>query len=85
MNEYGAAESWTILFCVRLQGFTYEPLSLTTNGQVVLKRDMGEGPLWVDLERKYATAFGTKGYKYYFQDYFVESIVLLGQSNAISY
>ena len=51
----------------------------------MLKRDMGEGPLWVDLERKYATAFGTKGYKYYFQDYFVESIVLLGQSNAISY
>lgn len=85
MNEYGVEESWTMLFNVRLVGFTYEPLSLTTNGEVVLKRDFGDEPIWVDLNRNYAKGFGMKGYRYCFLDCFVESIVLLGQSNAISY
>ncbi|XP_050382318.1 F-box protein At4g22390-like [Argentina anserina] len=85
MNDYGVAESWTMLFSVRLIGFAYEPLSLTTNGELVLKRDFGDEPVWVDLNKNYAKAFGTKGYKYYFLDCFVESIVLLGQCDAISY
>ncbi|KAL6220935.1 hypothetical protein ACLB2K_008688 [Fragaria x ananassa] len=63
MNEYGVEESWTMLFNVRLVGFTYEPLSLTTNGEVVLKRDFGDEPIWVDLNRNYAKGFGMKGYR----------------------
>ncbi|XP_004304857.1 PREDICTED: F-box protein CPR30-like [Fragaria vesca subsp. vesca] len=94
MKEYGVAESWTKLFNVRLLGsleekpYCIEPLGLTKSGQVVVRYDRnGEfiSYKFYDPEDKQFRDFGNQGDHYYYMDSFVESLVLLGQTNVFSY
>ncbi|PRQ48949.1 putative F-box domain-containing protein [Rosa chinensis] len=93
MKEYGVAESWTKLFNVRLLGspeeeLRIEPFGFTKSGQVVVR--MGRDEEFnsfksYDPEDKQFRDFGNQAYDYYFMDSFVESLVLLGQTNVFSY
>ncbi|KAM5577459.1 F-box protein CPR1-like [Rosa sericea] len=93
MKDYGVAESWTKLFSVRLLGSPeeepcIEPFGFTKSGQVVVR--MGrDGELnsfkSYDPKDKQFRDFGNQAYDYYFMDSFVESLVLLGQTNVFSY
>jgi F-box interacting protein len=88
MKEYGVAESWTKLFNVCLlspvEGPCIRPFGFTKSGQVAVK--LGDGTLKsYDPKDKQFRDFGNRGYEYYFMDSFVESLVLLDQTNVSSY
>nr|XP_011466133.1 PREDICTED: F-box protein CPR30-like [Fragaria vesca subsp. vesca] len=93
MKEYGVVESWTKLFDVCLLGPPeeepcVEPLGLTKSGHVVVRwgRDFEFTSFKTyDPKDKQFRDFGNEAYHYYFMDSFVESLVLLGQTNVFSY
>ncbi|XP_050376834.1 F-box protein CPR1-like [Argentina anserina] len=93
MKEYGVFDSWTKLFNVRLLGSPdeepcIEPFGVTKSGQVVVKmgRDGELNSMQVyDPEDKQFRDFGNHGCSCYLMDSFVESLVLLDQTNVYSY
>ncbi|KAH0981452.1 hypothetical protein GBA52_008629 [Prunus armeniaca] len=91
MKDYGVAESWSKLFIISTQKFVDRPLGFRKNGQVVLSY-VSRTKFYdlVEPNTKQCDHFRMDGYcpctnAYRFMDYFVESIVLLDQPNAISY
>lgn len=86
MKEHGVVESWTKLFTVNLQRRMLEPFCFTRSGELAFKMCVfGRRLLKVDLKTEEFKYFGIDGYMCHFMDSFVESLVLLGQANAISY
>ncbi|KAK9949830.1 hypothetical protein M0R45_005341 [Rubus argutus] len=89
MMEYGVAESWTKLFNICLlasprEGHYIRPFGFTKSGQVV--GIFNDGTLKsYDPKDKQLKDFGNPEYVYLFMDSFVESLVLLGQTNVFSY
>lgn len=92
MKEYGVTESWTELFTIRVEGcprnfwkpYCFKPFGLRS-GEIVLDV-VGRGLLSVDPKSNQVKQIGLDGVDCYnFVDSFVESLVLLGQANAISY
>ncbi|KAB2605458.1 hypothetical protein D8674_005175 [Pyrus ussuriensis x Pyrus communis] len=84
MKEYGVAESWTKLLSACLEGSLTGPFGVRKSGEVVF-RILGGVLVLVDPETEQVKDFETDGYRYFFMDSFVESLVLLDQPNAISY
>ncbi|KAK9938457.1 hypothetical protein M0R45_015191 [Rubus argutus] len=92
MKEYGVTESWTELFTIRVEGYPrnflkpyfFKPFGLRS-GEIVLDV-VGRGLLSVNPKSNQVKQIGLDGVDCYnFVDSFVESLVLLGQANAISY
>ncbi|KAK9949813.1 hypothetical protein M0R45_005324 [Rubus argutus] len=88
MKEYGVGRILDQLFNVCLlspeEGPCIKPFGFTKSGQVVVK--LGDETLKsYDPKDKQFRDFGNRGYVYYFMDSFVESLVLLDQTNASSY
>ncbi|RXH84070.1 hypothetical protein DVH24_026969 [Malus domestica] len=84
MKEYSVAESWTKLLSACMEGSLTGPFGVRKSGEVVF-RMLGGVPVSVDPETEQVKDFETDGYRYFFMDSFVESLVLLDQPNAISY
>ncbi|KAM5586431.1 F-box/kelch-repeat protein [Rosa sericea] len=83
MKEYGVAESWTKL-TLRQEGYLYmHELLYCRREDLVFERYNGNLHT-VDCRTGRVKDYGIRA-AYYFMDYFVESILLLGQANAISY
>lgn len=83
MKEFGVPESWTKLMSICLEGTLIAPFGFRSCELVF--RMYGGMLLSVDPKTKQVKEFKTDGYRYHFMDSFVESLVLLGQPNAISY
>ncbi|BFG28950.1 F-box/kelch-repeat protein [Prunus yedoensis var. nudiflora] len=84
MKEFGVPESWTKLMSICLEGTLIAPFGFRRSCELVF-RMYGGMLLSVDSKTKQVKEFKTDGYRYHFMDSFVESLVLLGQPNAISY
>ncbi|PQQ20028.1 F-box/kelch-repeat protein [Prunus yedoensis var. nudiflora] len=91
MAEYGVAASWTNLYTVQLQDVWLMPLrcgpiGFRTSGEVVLV-GASDRSILLDPESEQVSYFEIDGSNNHlkFMDYFVESLVLLDQPNAISY
>ncbi|PQP93579.1 F-box/kelch-repeat protein [Prunus yedoensis var. nudiflora] len=88
MAEYGVAASWANLCTMQLPDFWLMPLGFRKSGEVVLMRYInGDQSMLLDPESKQVSYFEIDGSnnRLKFMDYFVESLVLLDQPNAISY
>ncbi|BFG29522.1 hypothetical protein CerSpe_157960 [Prunus speciosa] len=84
MKEYGVQESWTKLFSARHKEFIIRPLCWRNSGEIVFKM-FGGGLLSLDVQTEQIKYLTRDGNDCYFLDYYVESLVLLGEANAISY
>ncbi|XP_050139172.1 F-box protein CPR1-like [Malus sylvestris] len=96
MKEYGKEESWTKLTTLSpsgpQRGVRYRPLCFRKCGDVVLAPtygywdDTGRHELvCLDLMSKQFKNLGIHGHKYYYAESYVESLVLLDKTNAVSY
>ncbi|CAN6559014.1 unnamed protein product [Malus baccata var. baccata] len=98
MKEYGMEESWTKLTILLPPGperdSLYQPLCFRKSGDVVLVvfdgceddvYDDRYGLVSLDLVSKQFTNLGIDGYKYYYAECYVESLVLLDNTDAVSY
>lgn len=86
MVEYGVPNSCTNLFTLHFTDMMTYPLWFRKNGEIVLKLGCGVLLKSVDPKTKRTRTFGIRRYvKYYYMDYFVESLVLLDKPNSISY
>ncbi|KAB2604118.1 F-box protein CPR30-like [Pyrus ussuriensis x Pyrus communis] len=92
MKEYGKEESWTKLTTLSRsgpqRGVRYRPLCFTKCGDVVLVPIYGFWEcelLCLDLMSKQFKKLGIHGYIYYYAESYVESLVLLDKTNAVSY
>ncbi|PRQ31762.1 putative F-box domain-containing protein [Rosa chinensis] len=80
MRDYGAVESWTKLFTIRLEGPQLQPFGFKKNGNEAVFKMSGGRVLTVDLKTKKVGEFAINNeYEYYgFLDCFAESLALLG-------
>nr|XP_028955229.1 F-box/kelch-repeat protein At3g06240-like [Malus domestica] len=96
MKEYGVEESWTKLITLYPPGpegqSLYQPLWFRKSGDVVLvltesflKDDSRHELVCLDLVSKQYTNLGIHGYRYYYAESYVESLVLLDKTDAVSY
>ncbi|XP_068309523.1 F-box protein CPR1-like [Pyrus communis] len=96
MKEYGLEESWTKLITLCPPGpegqSLYQPLWFRKSGDVVLvltksfvNDDSRHELVCLDLVSKQYTNLGIHGYRYYYAESYVESLVLLDKTDAVSY
>ncbi|XP_050140273.1 F-box protein CPR1-like [Malus sylvestris] len=96
MKEYGIEESWTKLTTLSLPSprrrVFYRPLWFGKSGDVVLvpitclwEDDDRYELVSLDLVSKQLKNLGIQGYKYYYAESYVVSLVLLDKTDAVSY
>ncbi|CAN6696571.1 unnamed protein product [Malus baccata var. baccata] len=98
MKEYGMEESWTKLATLcppgPQRGVPYRPLCFRKSGDLVLVvifcclDDVDDDRyelVCLDLVSKQCTNLGIRGYLYYYAESYVESLVLLDKTDAVSY
>ncbi|TQD96689.1 hypothetical protein C1H46_017691 [Malus baccata] len=95
MKEYGVEESWTkTTLCPAgpQRGVWYLPSCSRKSGDVVLEpmdgywyADEGYELVCVDLVSKQFKSLGILGYGHFYVESYVESLVLLDKTDAVSY